>query len=81
MKLQLSTWGNGLALRIPAEIARELGVTEGDLLDARPTVDGGLSLWASAWNRARFASELDATRAAMPMGQSVIDELRANPRC
>jgi antitoxin MazE len=80
MDLQLTKWGNSLALRIPADIARQLGVAEGDRLDAQLTVDGGLTLRASTWRRAEFAAELEASRAAMPMGNSVIDVMRQEAR-
>lgn len=34
----------------------------------------------STWNRKAFAQELAVARAAMPMGESVIDELRRGGR-
>ena len=37
MKLQIAKWGNSLALRIPADVARQFDLHEGDTVDARLT--------------------------------------------
>ena len=34
MELQIGKWGNSLAIRLPVDMARELGVKEGDALQA-----------------------------------------------
>ncbi len=31
--MQISKWGNSLAVRLPAELVRELGLKEGDQID------------------------------------------------
>jgi len=80
MDIQISKWGNSLAMRIPADLAKQLGVGEGDTLDAQITVDGTLSLRPAHWNRAAFANELNEARQAMPMGTPVIEELRRGAR-
>ena len=80
MNLHNTKWGNILALRIPAELARHLARREGDSLDDRRTVDGASSLRPAAWCRGEFAAGLDLAREAMPMGTSVIDELRRESR-
>lgn len=74
--VQVAKWGNSLALRIPTGLARQIGIKEGDRLEARMTADGGLSLRPAAWDRKAFAKELDAARQAMPVGESVMDEVR-----
>ena len=76
MNLQVAKWGNSLALRIPAEYVRSAGIKEGDSVEACLTVDGGLTIRPASWDRKAFAAELAVARAAMPMGQSVLDELR-----
>jgi antitoxin MazE len=43
MTIQLGKWGNSLAVRIPAHVARDLQLEEGMHLDLVP-VDGGLLL-------------------------------------
>lgn len=76
MNLQIAKWGNSLALRIPAEVVRSLGVKEGDCVEACLTADGGLTVRPTIWDRKAFAHELVAAREAMPVGQSVMDEVR-----
>lgn len=78
--VQVAKWGNSLALRIPADQARQIGIKEGDRLEARLTADGGLSLRPAAWDRKAFAAELDAARQAMPVGKSVMHEVRRSGR-
>ena len=76
MNLQVAKWGNSLALRIPADVVRSIGIKEGDSLEACLTMDGGLTIRPASWNRKAFAQELATAREAMPMGQSVMDEVR-----
>jgi antitoxin MazE len=44
MELMVSKWGNSLAVRLPAESARRIGVGEGDTLIAEISADGRLVL-------------------------------------
>jgi antitoxin MazE len=44
MELLVSKWGNSLAVRLPAESARRVGVGEGDTLIAEVLSDGRLVL-------------------------------------
>jgi antitoxin MazE len=80
MNLQIAKWGNSLALRIPADIARRFGLREGDSVNAQLTVDGALNIRPAKWSRRAFVAELDAARAALPMGTSVMEELRQSAR-
>lgn len=80
MNLQVAKWGNSLALRIPADIVRRLGLSEGTTVQAQITVDGTLSIRPAQWDRKAFALELDEARNAMPMSESVMDELRNGAR-
>ena len=80
MELQIGKWGNSLAVRIPNDVVRRLNLREGDAVDAQLSVDGGLTLRPANWSRAAFAQELDLARCALPMGQSVIEELRQGAR-
>lgn len=80
MNLHIARWGNSLALRIPAEMVRGIGIKEGDSVEASLTADGGLTIRPARWNRKIFAQELAEARAAMPMGASVMDELRRGVR-
>ena len=44
MELMVSKWGNSLAVRLPAESAKRIGVGEGDMLVAEVSADGRLIL-------------------------------------
>jgi len=44
MELRVSKWGNSLAVRLPAESAKKIGVGEGDTLIAEVSPDGRLVL-------------------------------------
>ncbi|MCM2287497.1 MAG: AbrB/MazE/SpoVT family DNA-binding domain-containing protein [Sulfuritalea sp.] len=76
MKLTIARWDNSLALCIPAEYARRVGLKEGDSVEASLTVDGGIAIRCLKWNRKAFAQELAMMRDGMPNGVSVMDELR-----
>jgi antitoxin MazE len=80
MDLQVAKWGNSLALRIPSEVVRRLGLREGATVEAQLTVDGTLSIRPARWNRKAFARELAEMRSAMPMNESVMQELRSAAR-
>jgi antitoxin MazE len=80
MNLQIAKWGNSLALRIPANYVRSIGIKEGDYVQASITIDGGISIRPTNWDREAFASELEKSREAMPMGESVMEELRRGAR-
>ena len=80
MDLQVAKWGNSLALRIPAEVVRRLGLREGATVEAQLTVDGTLSIRPAHWNREAFATELTELRNTMPMAESVLQALRSGAR-
>ena len=44
MQLTVSKWGNSLAVRIPAEVARSLALEEGAVVDCMTTPSGTLEL-------------------------------------
>jgi len=44
MQLMVAKWGNSLAVRLPAESAKQIGVSEGDTLIAEVSADGRLIL-------------------------------------
>jgi antitoxin MazE len=80
MNLRIAKWGNSLALRLPADYVRSIGIKEGDQVQASLTVDGGISIRAAKWDRGAFARELEKSRETMPMSESVIEELRRGAR-
>ena len=80
MNLQIAKWGNGLALRIPADVPRRFDLHEGDSVDARLTADGALSIRQGSWNRAATASENEVARELLPLGTAVISDTRQASR-
>ena len=80
MNLQISKWGNSLAMRLPAEVVRRFGLREGDSVEAQLTVDGALTIRPGNWSRRSFAAELNTSRAALPMGIDVMHALRESAR-
>jgi antitoxin MazE len=80
MNLHIARWGNSLAIRIPAELTRSLGVKEGDSVVASLTADGGIAIRPTTWDRKTFAQEIEVTRNTLAMGESVMDELRRGAR-
>lgn len=80
MDLQVAKWGNSLALRIPSEVVRRLGLREGATVEAQLTVDGSLSIRPAKWDRKAFSLELTEARSVMPMSAPVIEEMRSGAR-
>lgn len=80
MDIQVARWGNSLALRIPSEVLRRLGLREGATVEAQITVDGNLSIRPVQWDRKAFALELNESRSTMPMSEPVMQELRSGGR-
>ncbi len=80
MDLQIAKWGNSLALRIPSEVVRRLGLREGATVQAQLSIDGTLSIRPAQWNRRAFANELTEARNAMPISESVMQEVRSGAR-
>jgi antitoxin MazE len=80
MQVHISQWGNSLALRLPADYARSLGVKAGDSVEATLTPEGGLSIRPHKWDRKGFANELAQNLEAMNMGTSVMEEVRRGDR-
>jgi antitoxin MazE len=80
MNLQIAKWGNSLAVRIPSDYVRQIGVKEGDQLQAHLGVDGALNLRPAKWSRKSFVQELLRDNVALPMGASVMEQLRNQAR-
>ena len=78
--LQLAKWGNSLAVRIPVEYARQMGAKEGDQLSVSLSVDGGICLRPAKWDRKIFAGELLARVQQLPLGSSVVEQMRDEAR-
>ena len=81
MHLQIAKWGNSLAVRIPADYVRQIGIKDGDQLVAQVGPDGALNLRPPAqWSRKAFALELAKDAKSLPKGTSVMEQLRKDAR-
>ena len=80
MNIQISKWGNSLALRIPAAFIKEIQLKDGDKVEATLSKDGSLIIRPQRLDRKAIAVELRAFRATLKMGKSVMDEIRLGAR-
>lgn len=65
--MQVSKWGNSLAIRLPANLVKELGLREGDNVDLIPNAAGKIAV--SPDERRRQAIErLRSLRFKLPPG-------------
>jgi antitoxin MazE len=80
MNIQISKWGNSLALRIPAAFIKEIQLKDGDKVEATLSKDGSLIIRPQRLDRKAIAVELRAFRATLKMGKSVMDEIRSGAR-
>lgn len=49
-------------------------------MQAQLSIDGTLSIRPAQWNRRAFANELTEVRNAMPISESVMQEVRSSAR-
>jgi antitoxin MazE len=80
MNIQISKWGNSLALRIPAAFIKEIQLKAGAKVEATLSKDGSLIIRPQKLDRKAIAAQLRAFRATLKMGKSVMDELRSEAR-
>lgn len=80
MNLNIARWGNSLAVRIPAEYIKAMGVKEGDNVNASLTADGGISIRPAKWDRKEFIKSISSSRDAMPMTEPVVERMRREAR-
>lgn len=81
MKLQIAKWGNSLAVRLPVECTRAVGLQEGDSVEAVITSAGEITLAPEkTFNKAAFLNRLTKLHAAMPMTEPVVERMRQEAR-
>ena len=80
MNIQISKWGNSLALRIPSELLKEAQLKKGDSVSATMTPDGAIALRSNKTDRKFLIRELQNLRDSMPLTKSVINPLRNSSR-
>ena len=84
LDLNVGRWGNSLAVRLPIELARQLGIAEGSTLHATREKDNSLRLSATSVKKPMTQAEwlISAKKhlATMPRSESVIREMRDGAR-
>ncbi len=81
LDLPVARWGNGLAVRISAQMARELNVTEGSVIHAEVVGPAQLRLASGKpFDRAAFLARLDKLHERIGMTDAVVDKMRADDR-
>ena len=80
MNIQISKWGNSLAIRIPAAFIKEIQLKDGDRVEATLSSDGALVIRPQKLDRKTLAKMAKELRDSMKMGTSVMDELRSGAR-
>lgn len=66
--MQVAKWGNSLAVRLPAEVVRTLGLKEGDDIQLCALDTGAVAVLTEKQRRAAALSRLDALAVAAPPG-------------
>lgn len=66
--MQIAKWGNSLAVRIPADVARQLGVKVGDEIDVRVAADGALEIVTGHERRRRAMAAIKRLSRPLPPG-------------
>ena len=81
MQLQVNRWGNSLAIRLPAQLARELRVEEGSAVEAEVVSPGQMKLaGAPKIDLKVLVERLRALHAQMPMTEPVVEQMRRDAR-
>ena len=81
MELQVGKWGNSLALRLPAQAARKMRLSEGTKVEMNVDDSGKATLVAqAAFDKAAYMARVRALTEGMPMTESVIREMRDDAR-
>lgn len=81
MRLQISRWGNSLAVRLPVECTRATGLKEGDSVEASITPAGAITLAPErTFDKAAFLARITKLQASMPMTAAVVEAMRQEAR-
>lgn len=81
MKLQVSRWGNSLAVRLPVECTRATGLKEGDSVEASITPAGAITLAPEkSFDKTAFMTRITKMHASMPMTVPVVETMRQEAR-
>ena len=79
--LSVGRWGNSLAVRIPAKLAKQLGVGEGSLLQAQVLGPARMSLSVKQpLDMKTFVHRVRALRQTLSATEAVMDDVRRKSR-
>jgi antitoxin MazE len=77
--MQISKWGNSLAVRLPKALVEELGLKEGDQLNVVAARDGAIEVETGEDRRRRALDRMAARNWTLPEGYR-FDRDEANER-
>jgi len=81
MQSNIARWGNSLAVRLPADQIKALGLREGAAVEVTLTPAGEIRITpAQPFDKPAFIARLKAAQARMPESSPVIDILRGEAR-
>jgi antitoxin MazE len=80
MNIQISKWGNSMAVRIPARFIKQTQLKDGDRVEVTLSQDGYLIIKPQKLDRKTIAARLKEFRNTLKMGKSVMDEVRSEAR-
>jgi antitoxin MazE len=81
LDLPVARWGNSLAVRISAQMARELNVTEGSVIQAEVVGPAQLRLASGKpIDALAFLARLDRLHERMAMTEPVVEQMRSDAR-
>jgi len=81
MQLQISKWGNSLAVRLPSTVTKQLHIHDGDSVELNLNNRGELVLTpAKVFDKSVFMQQLDVHTKKLPKGNSVIETMRNDAR-
>ena len=84
LDLNVGRWGNSLAVRLPIDLARQLGIVEGSTLHVERNDDNTLTISTrqakKVFDQAKWREQARQHLDTMPSSPSVIREMRDGAR-
>lgn len=85
MELQINQWGNSLALRIPASVAKQMRLNKGSKISLVVDNTGKAAIQAVPETKpvktyAEIFAELAVLNQGLPLGEPVVEQMRRDAR-
>jgi antitoxin MazE len=81
MQSNIARWGNSLAVRLPAEQIKTLGLSEGAAVEVNLTAAGEIRITpVQPFDKAAFIAHLKTIQSHMPESNPVVEILRGQAR-